>query len=61
MRPAPAAWANQAELNRERYDAHTHRLQQQALERRREIEALKAAAMSAHASAASWKTDRERG
>jgi electron transport complex protein RnfB len=61
MRPAPAAWANQAQLNRERYDAHTHRLQQQALERRREIEALKAAAMAAHASAASWTTDRERG
>jgi electron transport complex protein RnfB len=61
MRPAPAAWANQAELNRQRYDAHTRRLQRQALERRREIEALKAAAMVAHASTVSWTTDRERG
>jgi electron transport complex protein RnfB len=52
MRPAPAAWANQPELNRERYHAHTRRVQQQARERQREIETLKAAAM-AHASAAS--------
>ncbi|HLN50257.1 MAG TPA: RnfABCDGE type electron transport complex subunit B [Steroidobacteraceae bacterium] len=53
MRPAPAAWSTQPELNRERYHAHARRLQQQVRERQREIEALKAAAMAAHNSAAS--------
>jgi electron transport complex protein RnfB len=43
MRPAPAVAMNQADLNRERYEAHTRRLQQQAVERRREIDAKKAA------------------
>ena len=53
MRPAPAAWASQPELNRARYDAHTRRLEQRAQERQREIEALKAAAMAASIVAAS--------
>jgi electron transport complex protein RnfB len=53
MRPATAASANRPELNRARYDAHTRRLQRQAYERQREIEALKAAAVAANTSAAS--------
>jgi electron transport complex protein RnfB len=44
MRPGPAPAVNQAELNRERYHAHTQRLQQRALERQLEIDAKKAAA-----------------
>jgi electron transport complex protein RnfB len=44
MRPGPAPLPLQAELNRERYEAHTLRLQRQAAERREEIEAKKAAA-----------------
>jgi electron transport complex protein RnfB len=44
MRPGPAPPPLQAELNRERYEAHTLRLQRRAVERRREIEAKKAAA-----------------
>ncbi len=53
MRPAPAMWANRPELNRTRYDAHTLRLERRAQERRREIEALKAAALAASSPAAS--------
>ncbi len=53
MRPAPVTWANQPELNRTRYAAHSRRLQRQALERQREIETLKAAVMAANTSAAS--------
>jgi electron transport complex protein RnfB len=53
MRPAPASWTNQPELNRARHDAHTHRLERRAQERRREIAALKAAAMTAAGTAAS--------
>ncbi len=44
MRPGPAPAVNQAELNRQRFDAHTQRLQQQALERQRAIDAKKATA-----------------
>jgi Na+-translocating ferredoxin:NAD+ oxidoreductase subunit B len=44
MRPGPAPAPNQAELNRERYHAHTQRLQHRAEERQREIDAKKAAA-----------------
>jgi Na+-translocating ferredoxin:NAD+ oxidoreductase subunit B len=43
MRPAPAAAMNQPDLNRERFETHTRRLQQRALGRRREIDAKKAA------------------
>jgi Na+-translocating ferredoxin:NAD+ oxidoreductase subunit B len=44
MRPGPAPAIAQAALNRERYEAHTQRLQWRAQERRRELEALKATA-----------------
>jgi electron transport complex protein RnfB len=44
MRPAPAPTASQAALNRERYQAHTQRLQRRAEERRQQVDALKAAA-----------------
>ena len=52
MRPGPAPAANQAELNRERYDSHTDRLQRRAEARRREIAAKKAAAHALRAPAA---------
>src|SRR5208283_3481127 len=47
MRPPAAPEANQADLNRVRYEAHTRRAQQRAEERRREIDGLKAAAAAA--------------
>jgi electron transport complex protein RnfB len=46
LRPAPATAVNRPELNRARYAAHGERLQQQALERGRAIEAQKAAALA---------------
>ncbi len=45
MRPGPPPAANQAELNRERYDAHVLRLGQRAEDRQRELDAKKAAAL----------------
>jgi Na+-translocating ferredoxin:NAD+ oxidoreductase subunit B len=44
MRPGPAPAVDQAILNRERFDAHTQRLERRALERQRAIDAKKAAA-----------------
>jgi H+/Na+-translocating ferredoxin:NAD+ oxidoreductase subunit B len=44
LKPGPAPAANQATLNRARFDAHTARLQDRALERQLELDALKAAA-----------------
>ncbi len=44
MRPGPAAGVNQAALNRARYGAHTQRLRDRAEERRRRLDAVKAAA-----------------
>jgi electron transport complex protein RnfB len=44
MRPGPAPAANQAELNRERHDAHVLRLEERAQDRQRELDAKKAAA-----------------
>ncbi len=53
MRPAPVAWANHPDLNRQRHHAHMRRLRQQACEREREIEALKATAAAAPTATAS--------
>ncbi len=53
MRPGPAPAANQAALNRARFDAHAARLQRRAEERGREIAAKKAAAHAPSAAAAS--------
>src|SRR5882724_978752 len=44
LKPGPAPAANQATLNRARFDAHTARLRDVALERQFELDALKAAA-----------------
>jgi electron transport complex protein RnfB len=44
MRPGPRPMADQAELNRARFDAHNERLRSRAMERQREIDAKKAAA-----------------
>jgi electron transport complex protein RnfB len=44
MRPGPAPAANQAALNRMRFDAHAARLLNRAVERQRELDAKKAAA-----------------
>jgi H+/Na+-translocating ferredoxin:NAD+ oxidoreductase subunit B len=44
LKPGPAPAANQARLNRARFDAHTARLQDRALERQLELDGLKAAA-----------------
>ncbi len=46
MRPGPVPAALQPELNRQRHDAHVLRLEQQAQERQRELDAKKAAALS---------------
>jgi electron transport complex protein RnfB len=44
MRPGPAPEVNQSTLNRVRFDAHRARLQTLAVERQRELDAMKAAA-----------------
>ena len=44
LRPGPQPAANQAALNRERFEAHGARLQNRAAERQRELAAKKAAA-----------------
>jgi electron transport complex protein RnfB len=44
MRPGPEPAANQAALNRVRFEAHAARLLNQAAERQRELDAKKAAA-----------------
>jgi electron transport complex protein RnfB len=45
MRPGPQPMADQAALNRARFDAHNERLRIRAMERQRELDAKKAAAM----------------
>jgi electron transport complex protein RnfB len=45
LRPGPEAAANQSTLNRARFDAHAARLQNRALERQLELDAMKAAAV----------------
>jgi electron transport complex protein RnfB len=44
MRPAPQPVMNDASRNRERYAAHTERIARRAEQRRRELDAMKAAA-----------------
>jgi hypothetical protein len=44
MRPAPAPAADQPSRNRERHAAHMARISRRAEQRRRELDALKAAA-----------------
>jgi Na+-translocating ferredoxin:NAD+ oxidoreductase subunit B len=44
LRPGPAPAPKQPDLNRTRYEAHSERLQRQARNRQRELEAKKAAA-----------------
>lgn len=44
MRPGPEPAANQAHLNRARYDSHTRRLMHRAADRQQEIDAMKAGA-----------------
>jgi Na+-translocating ferredoxin:NAD+ oxidoreductase subunit B len=45
MRPGPQPVADQAALNRARFDTHNERLRIRAMERQRELDAKKAAAM----------------
>jgi electron transport complex protein RnfB len=44
LRPGPQPLTNQSTLNRVRFDAHAARLQNRALERQHELDAMKAAA-----------------
>jgi electron transport complex protein RnfB len=44
MRPAPPTLVNDPALNKERYAAHTGRLEAQAAERQRQLDAKKATA-----------------
>jgi electron transport complex protein RnfB len=53
MRPGPAPAFDQPARNRERYHAHSERLQRRVQERQRELAALKAAATTRPASASS--------
>jgi electron transport complex protein RnfB len=45
MRPGPVPEVNQSTLNRARFDAHSARLRTLAVERQRELDAMKAAAV----------------